>query len=329
MGKDAHRTPVLTCRSIDTMLPKFGNAKQVFYKCENFQRVGAFKIRGALNAVTIAIAENPGLKAVVTHSSGNHAQAIALAAKLRGVEAHIVMPKTAPAVKRAAVEGTYGARVYICEPTLAAREATAQKVIEATNGVLIHPYNNRRVQEGQGTCGLELMEQTAEEPLDAVVLAVGGGGMFSGMASAIKQMRPSCRVFGAEPAEADDAFRSLQAGSVQPHLPGKPATIADGLLTTLGDTSFPVIQATCERIITVSESEIASAMAIIMERMKLVIEPSAAVPLAALMSDRFPHNDPSLRRIGVVLCGGNLDLSRIPGILALRNSPKSSAAPRL
>eukprot|EP01062_Namystynia_karyoxenos_P021949 TRINITY_DN18391_c0_g3_i1.p2 TRINITY_DN18391_c0_g3~~TRINITY_DN18391_c0_g3_i1.p2 ORF type:complete len:339 (+),score=118.36 TRINITY_DN18391_c0_g3_i1:77-1093(+) len=323
IAADVHRTPVLTCEGIDRQLPDNADrSRRIFFKCENLQKVGAFKARGALNAIIRATEADPGLRDVVTHSSGNHAQAIAWAARRRGLRAHIVMPSSAPEVKRAAVRDTYGARVYDCAPTLAAREATAERVIADTGAVFIHPYNDPRVQEGQGTCGLEFVEQTAAAPLDAVVIAVGGGGMFSGMASAIKALRPGCRVYAAEPQGADDAARSLKAGKILPHLPGMPRTIADGLLTTLGSTSFPRLQALADGIITVSEAEIAAAMRLTMERLKVVVEPSAAVPLAAVLSDRFPHADRSIRNIGVIVCGGNVDLSRMAEYLALAAQPR-------
>eukprot|EP01064_Diplonema_japonicum_P001833 TRINITY_DN1121_c0_g2_i1.p2 TRINITY_DN1121_c0_g2~~TRINITY_DN1121_c0_g2_i1.p2 ORF type:complete len:330 (+),score=63.20 TRINITY_DN1121_c0_g2_i1:60-1049(+) len=306
----AHETPVMTCTAVDDAV---GGGRKVFFKCEHLQKIGAFKIRGAVNAVTRLKEEVKDLRAVVTHSSGNHAQALALAGKIRGVDAHIVMPRTAPAVKVAAVRDTYKAKVYICD-SQEARQPTSDEIVKRTNGVFIHPYNHRYVQTGQGTAGYEFMNQMSCD-LDAVVIAIGGGGMFTGMASAIKAMNPKTKVFGAEPLMANDAYRSfMQRERVVSHLPGQPATMADGLLTLLAPSTYEGVMSLADGIITVSEKEISSALRLVMERMKQVIEPSAAVPLAALMSSSFP-SDPSLKRIGVVLCGGNIDLESLPKLL--------------
>ena len=294
----AHRTPVLTCASLDAM-----TGAALFFKCENFQRVGAFKFRGAANAV-FSLSDEEARRGVATHSSGNHAAALALAARLRGVPAHVVMPRTAKAVKRAAVAG-YGARIVLCEPTLAAREATLADVVAATGAAVVHPYNDARVIAGQGTAALELL---ADVPaLDLVLAPVGGGGLLSGTAIAVAGVSQSTRVVGAEPAAADDAFRSLHEGRIVPSV--DPRTVADGLLTSLGTLTFAIIRERVAEIVTVSEEAIVAAMRHTWERMKIVIEPSSAVPLGALLEGKLPAAG---RRIGVILSGGNVDLADLP-----------------
>ncbi len=294
----AHRTPVLTCASLDAMA-----GARLFFKCENFQRVGAFKFRGATNAV-FALSDADARKGVATHSSGNHAAALSLAARLRGVPAHVVMPRTSKAIKQAAVAG-YGGEVVLCEPTLAAREATLEAVVAATGATVVHPYNDPMVIAGQGTAALELLEDVAG--LDIVLAPVGGGGLLSGTAIAVSSLSPGTRVVAAEPAAADDAFRSLKEGRIVPSV--DPRTIADGLLTSLGTLTFAVIRRLVAEIVTVSEEAIAAAMRHVWERMKIVIEPSSAVPLAALLegSLRAPG-----RRIGIIVSGGNVDLDALP-----------------
>jgi threonine dehydratase len=294
----AHRTPVLTCAALDERL-----GAKLFLKCENFQKVGAFKFRGAANAV-FSLAEGAAARGAATHSSGNHAQALALAARVRGIPAHIVMPDNAPAVKKAAVAG-YGGRITFCEPTLQARESALERVVRETGAEIVHPYNDDRVIAGQGTAALELLEDVPD--LDAVLVPVGGGGLLSGTAIAARSLKPAIRVIAAEPAGADDAFRSLQAGRIIPSL--APRTIADGLLTALGDRTFPVIRDLVERIVTVSEESIVAAMKFVWERAKLIIEPSSAVPLAALWERNADL--PGLR-VGIILSGGNVDLDRLP-----------------
>ncbi len=296
----AHRTPVLTCLALDRRA-----GRSLFLKCENFQKAGAFKFRGACNAIT-RLPPDVAARGVVTHSSGNHAQALALAAKLRGVPAHVVMPRNASPVKRRAVE-EYGGRVIECEPTLAAREYTAAAVLEETGGSLIPPYNHPDVIAGQGTVALELLEQVPD--LDAIVAPVGGGGLIAGIALAARGLRPTLRVVAAEPRGADDAARSKAAGQLLPQT--GPHTIADGLLTSLGDLTWPVVRDLVERVIPVSEEEIVAAMRLVWERAKLVIEPSAAVPVAAVLSAEF-RAEPGLRRVGVVLSGGNVNLDHLP-----------------
>jgi len=298
IGPHAHRTPVLTCASLDGRV-----GARVFLKCENFQRVGAFKFRGACNAV-LSLLEEEAARGVATHSSGNHAQALALAARLRGIPAYVVMPENAPAVKKAAVLG-YGGRVTLCEPTLAAREATLRRVVEETGAAVVHPYDDPRVVAGQGTAALELLQEVPD--LDAVLAPVGGGGLLSGTAIAVRETSPRTRVLAGEPEGADDACRSLAAGRILPST--NPRTVADGLLTSLGELTFPIIRERVERIVPVSEDAILAAMRFTWERAKIVIEPSAAVPLAVLWERK---GDLSGLRVGVILSGGNVDLDRIP-----------------
>ena len=297
----AHRTPILTCASLDRQV----DAK-VFLKCENLQKVGAFKFRGACNAV-FSLSEAEAARGVATHSSGNHAQAIALAARLRGIPAYIVMPNNAPAVKKAAVAG-YGGQITLCEPTLEARESTLAVVIEKTGAVEIHPYNNYPVIAGQGTAALELMAEIPD--LDLVVAPVGGGGLLSGTAIAVTELSPRTRVIAAEPERADDAYRSLQAGRIIPS--NNPQTMADGLLTSLGELTFPIIRRRVEQVVTVSEKGILDSMKFIWERAKIVIEPSAAVPVAVLWERKI---DLSGLRIGIILSGGNVDLDKLPWLV--------------
>jgi threonine dehydratase/serine racemase len=296
----AHRTPVMTCATLDGFA-----GRQLFFKCEHLQKVGAFKFRGACNAV-MQLSDAVAARGVVTHSSGNHAQALALAARLRGITAHIVMPGTASVVKRRAVEG-YGGRVIACAPTLEAREATAAQVVEATGATFVHPYDDARIIAGQGTVALELLDQVAD--LDAIVGPVGGGGMISGICIAAKTLRPGLRIFAAEPVGADDAARSMAAGRLIPQT--TPQTIADGLLTSLGQLTWPIIRDHVERVITVSEPQIVAAMRLMWERAKLLIEPSSAVAVAAVLTDAFKALD-GIERVGVVLSGGNVDLEHLP-----------------
>jgi len=298
----AHRTPILTCSAIDELC----DAK-LYFKCENFQKVGAFKFRGATNAV-FSLSDDEAARGVATHSSGNHAAALALAARMRGVPAHIVMPDNAPAVKKDAVAG-YGANITFCQPTLQAREETLAGVIERTGAALVHPYDDDRVIAGQGTAALELCEDVPD--LDVVIAPVGGGGLLAGTAIAVAAASPTTKTIAAEPVNADDACRSLQAGRIIPS--ENPKTIADGLLTSLGERNFPIIQAGVSAILTVSEDEIIDAMRLIWERMKIVVEPSGCVPLAAICVRRAEIPG---RRIGVILSGGNVDLARLPWIRA-------------
>lgn len=293
-----HRTPVLTNRQVDER-----SGASVFFKCENFQRVGAFKFRGASNAIgTLTDAE--AANGVATHSSGNHAQAVALAAKLRGIPAHIVMPENAPAVKKKAVKG-YGAQVTLCESTLEGRETALAKVVEETGALFIHPYNDARIIAGQGTAAKELLEDKPE--LDLILTPVGGGGLLSGTAIAANGINPKVRVIGCEPEIADDAYRSFKTGELQPVQ--RTDTVADGLRTSLGELSFACIQKHVDDIVTVSESEIVEAMRFIWERMKIIIEASCAVPAAALFHDKI---DAKGKKVGIIITGGNVDLDHLP-----------------
>jgi threonine dehydratase len=294
----AHRTPVATCTALNNR-----TGAQVFLKCENLQRVGAFKFRGACNAV-FSLSSEEAKAGVATHSSGNHAQALALAAGLRGIPAFIVMPNNAPAVKKAAV-ASYGGQITFCEPTLAAREVTLAKIVGQTGAAIVHPYDDYRVISGQGTAALELVEEIAD--LDLVIAPVGGGGLLSGTAIAATGLSAKIRTIAAEPELADDACRSLQAGRIIPSV--NPQTIADGLLTSLGDLTFPIIQKQVEQIITVSEAAIIEAMRFTWERTKLIIEPSAAVPIGMLMESKISFEG---LRIGIILSGGNVDLDHLP-----------------
>ncbi len=294
----AHRTPVLTCSSLDEKV-----GAQVFMKCENLQKVGAFKFRGACNAV-FSLTDEEAARGVATHSSGNHAQALALAARLHDIPAYIVMPENAPAVKKAAVAG-YGGRITFCEPTLKAREITTAQVVEKTGATVVHPYNDYRVIAGQGTAALELLEEAPD--LDVIIAPVGGGGLLSGTAIAVKGISQNIRIIAAEPEMADDAYRSFQAGHIIPS--ENPKTIADGLLTSLGDKTFPIIQQHVEQIVRVSEAAILESMKFIWERTKIIIEPSAAVPVALLWERKIDLSD---LRVGVILSGGNVDLDKLP-----------------
>ncbi|MGE3805415.1 MAG: pyridoxal-phosphate dependent enzyme [Gemmataceae bacterium] len=296
----AHRTPVMTCQTLDRLA-----GRNLFFKCENLQKVGAFKFRGACNAI-FKLPDDLARRGVVTHSSGNHGQALALAARLRGSAAHVIMPNNAPPVKKRAVLD-YGARVIECEPILVAREAAADAILAETGATLIPPYNHPDIIAGQGTAMLELFEELPN--LDAVIAPVGGGGLISGVALAARELNPDLRVFAAEPAGADDAFRSKQAGQLIPQT--GPKTIADGLLTSLGELTWPVVRDLVEEVITVEEEAIVQAMRLAWERAKLLIEPSAAVAVAAALSDHFKSLS-GIDRVGIVLSGGNTNLDKLP-----------------
>lgn len=295
-----HRTPVMTCATLDAMA-----GRRLFFKCEHLQRVGAFKFRGASNAV-LQLPDDVAARGVVTHSSGNHAQAIALAARMRGIPAHIVMPSNAAAPKKAAVKG-YGARIVECEPTLPARESTAARVLEETGGTLISPYDHPHIIAGQGTAALELLEQAPD--LDAIVAPVGGGGLVSGTCAVATEAPRGVRVFAAEPKGADDAARSKAAG--ERILQTDPRTVADGLLTSLGDLTWPYVRDVVERVITAEEDEIIRAMRLSWERAKLLVEPSAATAVAAVLTEEF-RGLGGMPRVGVILSGGNVDLAKLP-----------------
>jgi threonine dehydratase len=277
----------------------------VFFKCENLQKVGAFKFRGAANAV-FSLDSAAARRGVATHSSGNHAQALALAARLRGIDACIVMPKDAPRVKVDAVRG-YGARIVFSGSAPEDRESALDDVVKETGAEFVHPSDDLRVIAGQGTCALEILEEIPE--LDIVITPVGGGGLLSGTALAVHGVSPSTRVIGAEPAAADDAFRSFTTGTLFPS--GNPKTIADGLRTSLGPNTFPLVRAYVSAIVTTTEDAIVRAMRLVWERMKVVIEPSAAVPLAAIMEGKLEIKG---KRVAIVLSGGNVDLDALPWI---------------
>ena len=293
-----HRTLVLT----STQLNELAGA-EVFFKCENFQKMGAFKMRGAANAI-LNLTPEQQQKGVVTHSSGNFAQAVSLAAKNIGIPAYIVMPSTAPEVKKAAVKG-YGGQITICAPTIEERQATADRICLETGATFLHPSNDVDVILGQGTAAMELLEDYPD--LDFIFVPVGGGGLLAGTALAAYYFGKNCITIGGEPFEADDAFRSLQSGKIETNKTAN--TIADGLRTQLGDNNFPVIQQHVDRIIRVEESEIVTAMRLIWERMKIIIEPSCAVPFAALLREKENFGG---KKIGIVLSGGNVDLGNLP-----------------
>jgi threonine dehydratase len=290
-----HRTPVLTSESINTI-----SGCSIFFKCENLQKVGAFKARGAMNAA-LQIPESIRSKGIATHSSGNHAQAIARAGKILGTPAYIVMPSNAPQIKKDGVKG-YGGQIFECEPTLQARETTLADVIAKTGATEIHPFNNYHVMTGQATAAKELFEEFND--LDYLLAPVGGGGLLSGTLMAAKYFSPKTKVIAGEPEGADDAYRSMQSGKIEP---SQSNTIADGLLTTLGDKTFPIIKENVERVITVSDAEIVSAMRLIWERMKIIIEPSAAVTFAAVLKDKASFKG---KKVGIIFSGGNVDLEK-------------------
>ncbi|MGB5556063.1 MAG: pyridoxal-phosphate dependent enzyme [Flavobacteriaceae bacterium] len=295
---NVHRTPILTSRLIDTMA-----GCELYFKCENFQRGGAYKIRGATNAI-LQLTNEQQDKGVVTHSSGNFAQALALSAKRLGVKAYIVMPTSAPQVKKDAVL-EYGGEIIECAPTLEDRNAAAKKVVASTGATFIHPSNDTNVILGQGTACMELLQERPD--LDVIIVPVGGGGLLAGTALAAYYFGNGCVVVGGEPQEADDAFRSLISGKIETNKTTN--TIADGLKTQLGDKNFPLIQKYVDGIVRVSEKEIVDAMRLVWERMKIIIEPSSAVALAAVFSDnvRFEH-----LKVGIIISGGNVDLKNLP-----------------
>ena len=294
----AHRTPVLTNESLNQQV-----GAQVFLKCENLQKVGAFKFRGACNAV-YSLSDTEAARGVCTHSSGNHAAALALAARMRGIPAYIVMPNNAPSVKKNAVAG-YGGLITFCEPTLEARESTLDRIRLDTGATVVHPYNDERVITGQGTAALELLEDIPD--LDVIIAPVGGGGLLSGTSIAATEIKKGIRVIAGEPEMADDAFRSMQAGEI---ISSKnPKTIADGLLTSLGTLTFPIIQKNVEQIVTVSEAGIIESMKYVWERAKIIIEPSSAVAIGVLWEQKI---DLSGLKVGVIISGGNVDLAKLP-----------------
>jgi threonine dehydratase len=293
-----HRTPVLTSASLDEMA-----GARLFFKCENLQKTGSFKIRGAMNAV-FSLSDEEAKNGVVAPSSGNHAAALALAARWRGIPAWIVMPSNSSAVKKRAVEA-YGGKITECEPNMASREATSAEVMKRTGAHLVHPYNDVRVVTGQGTAALELLEEVPD--LDFLIAPVSGGGLLSGTAIAAKSVRPGIQVVGGEPRNADDAFRSLQSGAIAPGSPFH--TIADGLRATLCPLTFSILRERVDRVALVSEEEIVAAMQLLFERMKIVVEPSGAVSAAAALGRTIGAEE---KKVGVILSGGNLDPRNLP-----------------
>ena len=293
-----HNTPVLSSKLINEIV-----GASLVFKCENFQKMGAFKMRGATNAI-MQLSDEQRKKGVVTHSSGNFAQALSLAAQSLGVKAFIIMPSTAPQVKKDAVKG-YGGNIIECEPTLIARENKAKEIGEKEGATFVHPSNDLDVILGQGTAAKELLEDQPD--LEYIFTPVGGGGLISGTALSARYFGNNCRVIGGEPFEADDAYRSLQSGVIESNTSTN--TIADGLKTQLGDINFPIIQQDVEKIIRVTEEEIVNAMRIIWERLKIVSEPSSAVALAALLKVKRTYKN---KKIGIIISGGNVDLSKLP-----------------
>ncbi|MEP2058325.1 MAG: pyridoxal-phosphate dependent enzyme [Maribacter litoralis] len=297
-----HNTAVLTSRLIDKEI-----GAQVFFKCENFQRAGAYKIRGATNAI-LQLTEEQKKNGVVTHSSGNFAQALSLAAQSVGVTAHIVMPNTAPEVKKVGVR-EYGGNIYECEPTVEARQVMADEIATKTRATFVHPSNDNDVILGQGTAALELLQKQPD--LDFIFCPVGGGGLIAGSSLAVKYFGENCKVYGAEPFEADDAYRSLLSGKIESNETTN--TIADGLKTMLGDKNFPIIKELVTGIVRITEDEIVESMKLVWERMKIIIEPSSAVTVAAVIKQA--KESPEVfqnKKIGIVISGGNVDLSKLP-----------------
>ena len=297
-----HNTTILTSRLIDKKI-----GANIFFKCENFQRAGAYKMRGATNAI-LQLTDEQKKNGVVTHSSGNFAQALSLAAQSIGVTAHIVMPNTAPEVKKVGVR-EYGGKIYECESTVVARQGLADEIAQRTGATFIHPSNDENVILGQGTAAIELLREHAD--LDFIFCPIGGGGLIAGSALAAEFFGNNCKVMGGEPFEADDAYRSLLSGKIEDNETVN--TIADGLKTTLGDKNFPIIKEHVTKIIRVTEAEIIAAMRLVWERMKIIIEPSSAVALAALISEA--EENPKLikdKKVGVIISGGNVDLVKLP-----------------
>ncbi|MEK6780963.1 MAG: pyridoxal-phosphate dependent enzyme [Bacteroidota bacterium] len=296
-----HHTPVLTSGSINEIA-----GCSIYFKCENFQKIGAFKARGAMNAV-LSLSHEELSKGVATHSSGNHAQALARAAKLMGVKSYIVMPRTSPEIKKKGVRA-FGGKIFECEPTLAARESALADVINKTGATEIHPFNNYEVIAGQATTAKEFFEEVRS--LDSILVPVGGGGLLSGTALAAKYFSPNTIAIAGEPAGSDDAYRSLLSGKIEQ---AQSDSIADGLLTTLGDKTFPIIRDNVKEIITVTDPEIIVAMRLIWERLKVIIEPSCAVPFAAVLKQKSKFNG---KKVGIILSGGNVDMERAMKLFA-------------
>jgi threonine dehydratase len=293
-----HKTPVLTSQQLNKL---FGC--ELFFKCENFQKVGAFKFRGATNAV-LSLSEEERKHGVVTHSSGNHAAALALAASMNGVDAKIVMPETAPVVKKNAVAG-YGAEIIFCKPTLQAREETTSRIMEETGATLVHPYDNFNIICGQGTAALELLEEQGD--LEIIIAPVGGGGLMSGTSTTVKGMNNKIKVIGAEPLNANDAWKSFTTGILTPSV--NPITVADGLLTSLSELTFSIIRKNMDAIYTVREESIIECMLLVWERMKIIIEPSSATVLAVVRENNDFFRG---KKTGLIISGGNVDFRKLP-----------------
>ena len=295
-----HRTPILTSQTMDEMA-----GRKLFFKCENLQKVGAFKLRGGWNAVSM-LNDEEAANGVCTHSSGNHAQAVAFSAMKRGITSYIVMPNNVPDVKLDAVKG-YGANITLCEPTLEARKKTLDEIAKKTGAQVVHPFNNPNVIAGQGTAALEMIEDLGT--LDAIIAPIGGGGLMSGTCIATRNLLPEAKLFGAEPAGADDAYHSLKQGKIIPQT--NPDTICDGLLTSLGEYTWNILKDHLEAIYTVTDDEVINAMRLVWERMKIIIEPSSATAVAVVLKSEFKALK-GLEKVGIILTGGNVELSKLP-----------------
>ena len=295
-----HRTPILTSQTMDKMA-----GRKLFFKCENIQKVGAFKLRGGWNAVSM-LSDEEAANGVCTHSSGNHAQAVAFSAMKRGITSYIVMPNNVPDVKLDAVKG-YGANITLCEPTLEARKKTLDEIAKKTGAQVVHPFNNPNVIAGQGTAALEMIEDLGT--LDAIIAPIGGGGLMSGTCIATRNLLPEAKLFGAEPAGADDAYHSLKEGKIIPQT--NPDTICDGLLTSLGEYTWNILKDHLEAIYTVTDDEVINAMRLVWERMKIIIEPSSATAVAVVLKSEFKALK-GLEKVGIILTGGNVELSKLP-----------------
>ena len=293
-----HRTPVFTSQILNKI-----TGAELFFKCENFQKMGAFKMRGATNAI-LQLSDEQKQKGVVTHSSGNFAQALALSAKSLGIKAYIVMPSNSPEVKKNAVKG-YGGIITECEPTLEARESAAKQIQHEKGATFVHPFNDFNVILGNASAGKELLEEHPD--LDSIIVPVGGGGLISGVALSAISFGKNCNIIGAEPFNVDDAYRSLESGKIEHNI--STDTIADGLKTSLGDITFNIIKNHVEKIIRVTEEEIVDAMKLIWERMKIIVEPSSAVTLAALLKSKAEFAN---KKVGLIFSGGNVDLQNLP-----------------
>ena len=298
IARHIHRTPIFTSRMLNEL-----SGAELFFKCENFQKAGAFKARGAANAV-FSLSDDEAARGVATHSSGNHGTCLSYAAGRRGIPCTVVMPRTAPQAKKDAVKG-YGGRVVLCEPSTSSREAVFAQVVAETGAEYVHPYNDPRVIAGQATCSAELIEQV--EGLDAVVAPIGGGGMISGTCLTLSNLAPAIKIYAAEPEQADDAYRSFKAGHIIAD--DAPNTVADGLKVPLKDLTWHFVRNHVTDVLTASEEEIVDAMKLTWKRLKIVMEPSSAVPLAAILKNRDAFAG---KRVGVIITGGNVDLDKLP-----------------